>query len=824
MRISLQARAIAERPSGRAREVARQTKLPRRYGRVLITSAYMVVGAVGGGVYAQAVAGRPDLFTIGLAALGGVAAGYLVVAVPQLAIHFLLKQWYRLLSRRWQQIEEDRAERAVRALQERQDDPRALADLGIAHYLLGAAHQAVDYMTQACQQAGESPDLLNALAAAEAAQGHWEQAAATLSSAVQLQADHAPTLSNLGTLLATIPAGSELEAYLSSALPAGGARAMNNLAVREIRAGNTQEALAHLEQALARQPHYPHPQANLGVLAFAKGDLQAATVNLAAAAQFGGNDPDILSNLGGVLAKGGDWVRAAAVLRLARRLAPRYVSAAVNEGCVQIELGRYHEAIEGLPTVPADEPLAAFVWHNIAWAYAALGEYKQAREYELKAADARPTDPDIYTTLGCIEWELGDHQQARAHFQYVLEVEPESFQAAINLARAEIAAGHLREALQILEGLQPDHPDDVQLTFDLGVAHLMNAVRLRKDDMNPTEQRLFLYAVDSSIGAFERNLANDQGMAAESQLNLGLAHYLRENYDIAAHQCQQALKLLPEDTQIHLCAGTALAQEAARVQEHHEGAPGALAPPARRLLRQARVHLRKAAEDTQAGPDVFCNLGLVCYQLDEFEEAVKALRRFVQVESGAEAHNNLALVYGRQGLQVYRRSRVGRLADEIKSNPLVDQARRLLSTAIHYFSEALRIDHLNPVMHSNIGLAYMLRNRPTDVERALDHWQLMRRAGGEWAERQFERLMQFVHSQETAKAEFHDVHMALRPVSIPEFISGLPPLMGDLVYVVEPMMDRGQWELEATDPNVQFALRARRRVAELQHRLQRLAV
>ena len=66
--------------------------------------------------------------------------------------------------------------------------------------------------------------------------------------------------------------------------------------------------------------------------------------------------------------------------------------------------------------------------------------------------------------------------------------------------------------------------------------------------------------------------------------------------------------------------------------------------------------------------------------------------------------------------------------------------------------------------------------------------------------------------------------MALRRIDIIESTNGLPPRMGELMYVVEPVMDYGQWELEATDPDLQVALHARHKVFTLQQRLWWLAV
>ncbi len=146
---------------------------------------------------------------------------------------------------------------------------------------------------------------------------------------------------------------------------------------------------------------------------------------------------------------------------------------------------------------------------------------------------------------------------------------------------------------------------------------------------------------------------------------------------------------------------------------------------------------------------------------------------------------------------------------------MLNQARQLLSTAVHYFNEAIRLKQLDPVLHSNIGLAYMLRNAPKDVEHALRHWQIMRRGGGEWAERRFQQMLSVMHSDETARAEFDDVTMALRPIDSAECIICLPPRVGPPMYAVTPIIDRVGWQLETSDPNLQQALSAHQRLQQL---------
>jgi len=193
------------------------------------------------------------------------------------------------------------------------------------------------------------------------------------------------------------------------------------------------------------------------------------------------------------------------------------------------------------------------------------------------------------------------------------------------------------------------------------------------------------------------------------------------------------------------------------------------------------------------------------------------------MENSVAANNSLALAFAKQGQEFAHQFHIKRTAGQSGADTM-GKARQLISTAIHYFSQALKVEPKNPVLHRNIGLAYMLRNNPEDMEKALNHWQLMRQAGDEWAERQFASMMQVMQTQQSAKAEFHDAGRALRQIPAFKYIRRLPPVMGRPLFVVEPVMDHGQWELKATHPDLRVALRARSKLLRINERLQRLVV
>ncbi len=824
MRLSSRTRLMIEMRAGYAGSDAEQVRLPRRLIWLWIAVISGVVGAGGGLLLARDAAGVLSPIVIGVAVVGGGGLGYLLLVICRALVRLFSAWWYEIRVGRFQRTFHSNIEDALQDLRRRRSDPQALTDLAIVLYLRGDNEEAFSHLQQVQQLGDPSACFYDVLTVVQAARGNWQGAVTALLASLETTAtDGDASTANVANLLARLPQDFDSEQALGDLITSTDVRALNNIAVHEIEAGGSSAAHEWLQQCLEQRPNYPYALANIGVLRFREGKLQEAARHMDAAARLGHNAPDFLSNLGGVLGVGGDLNGAEYILRLARKLNPAHLATTVNQGCLCVATGRYESALERLHGEYEDDLIDTVAGHARAVAHAGIGAYEAAQECARQAHDTRPDDPEIATTLGTTYWQLGQYSEARNLFEMVRERVPERLAASINLARGEIADGRPRQALEILRELRDEGEDDLQLTFDVGVVHLMSAVAYDKDDATRTEQLLFASALDMSIEAFEACTKAASGVVGEAHFNLGLAYYLRDDYKLAANHFLQAAKLLPQDPQTSFCVGTVLAFAAQKTQEERGSRPGQLTSRAAVLFKKARAQLQKATEAQRPTADVFCNLGLICYRLGDYDQATAAFRRFLQMEPGAESNNNVAIVYAWQGHEAHHRAERSHWLPDARKKTLKDEAQGMFSRAIHYFYEALRTEALNPVLHCNVGLAYMLRNQRHDVERAMDHWQHMREAGGEWAAVQFRSMMEVVDSEETAKVQFMDSGLAMHPIDVTGAVIGLPPLLGRVGYVVLPVMDGGQWQLQAVDSRVQVSLVLHNRLARAKQRMHAMA-
>ena len=125
----------------------------------------------------------------------------------------------------------------------------------------------------------------------------------------------------------------------------------------------------------------------------------------------------------------------------------------------------------------------------------------------------------------------------------------------VNLARALVERNRFAEALEILRALAPDHPDQTDVRFLLGLA----AVRGSQTRGLPDEEREAL--LDEAIAAF-RSILIRRPELVRVRLELGLAFYFKEEDNLAREHFERALVGKPPKT---------LVENVTRLIEGHSG-------------------------------------------------------------------------------------------------------------------------------------------------------------------------------------------------------------------------------------------------------------
>ncbi len=805
-------------------ETAWAIYLPRRRTRWLYRLLAFILGAGAGFSYSRFVVDDAStLWMIALSALGAVL-GYVLVLMPAAVVITSRRMVVSLaVSRRASSLRKalERVMGGAREiLEDDNEDLAAWERLGIAALLNGEEQRAVAAFERAGTPSSNGRSSVNrAVALAEtreleaATELMLKGAAATDTAAV---AHH-----NLGVLMSRHPRQHVIDRVLESIDRVEAPSVLSNLGAWELARGNIDLAERYLTQAVEDDPAAVAPHANLALVSYRHGRVKEAVEQLHEASYLDPMNPTIANDLGAMLCAAGRPLVAARVLSRAALLAPSSPEVQLNRGCIRLNLGQYGDALESFMDPLVRNRYPALAAHNAALALIALGRLEAAREEIEWGLERAPGDPGLLNNVGCVTWVEGD-DAGMIEIMSGLEDESEPG-AALNLAAARIGGGRPDEALEMLERLRERGVRDPLVSFYRGLALLAKSTTLYRPRMSRRQRGQFFEALHRCVRPFNAAASSAGGGLAEAQVNLALYHYLRMNFAEAADGFIAATKAFPENGFLNFCAGTSLVEDARLVQAEREGGDE-LVGRAKELLRRAKRHLEAAVDFGEVTADVFCNLGMCAYDLGDTEGAMSAFKRMVQLEDSADSNNNIAIVHAREGQELRHNARAASLVSRDRESDMLSRGGTHLSSALHYFLQALEHARDDSVLHGNIGLAYMLRNRGDDVEAALRHWQRMLTLGGAGAGKRYEELTALASGGQDKRAEFDQTLMEFRSLDPNRCMVTVPPRLSGARQALLPITEEMDWQFISDDPVVRDLLRQRDRLAGLKKRLTRLSI
>ncbi|MCK4343417.1 MAG: tetratricopeptide repeat protein [Phycisphaerae bacterium] len=141
----------------------------------------------------------------------------------------------------------------------------------------------------------------------------------------------------------------------------------------------------------------------------------------------------------------GRWRETLPPLTRLRELRPDDIDLLFEQAAILLRLRRSVEAVGILNTVVAEQPEHARAWFNLAVAHQALGHLGDAR-YAWDRTIALEPSPAAYAQRGVVLLDLHDWAAAVADFEAVLQAEPHTADATVNLALALWKLGRTDEA------------------------------------------------------------------------------------------------------------------------------------------------------------------------------------------------------------------------------------------------------------------------------------------------------------------------------------------------------------------------------------------
>lgn len=247
-------------------------------------------------------------------------------------------------------------------------------------------------------------------------------------------------------------------------------------------------------------------------------------------------DPKLTSihfNLAVALGRLSEYGAAADHLRIFLNAQPREPRARQLLGLCLTELGDFRGALPELEASYQLNPRDASILYSLAYATARAGNTDRAADL-LQRSEADPAQSKLIE--GLIEYRRGRFTEAKALFEGVLALKPDSVPALTALGRLELLNHNDADAIRLLEQALRGNPADAESTYQLGVLYDRNG------------------RTDEGVKQLRRAITL-RANYPDPHYHLGRIAMERKNYAAALAELELARRLLPDQEAIRMALG-----------------------------------------------------------------------------------------------------------------------------------------------------------------------------------------------------------------------------------------------------------------------------
>ncbi len=209
-------------------------------------------------------------------------------------------------------------------------------------------------------------------------------------------------------------------------------------------------------KAIALDPNLSTALNNLGSICRDRKERDRAIEYYQQAIDADSNNPEPLNNLGTTLTEHDRAEASIEPLKKALVINPNYADACCNLGLSMNALERYDEAIGYFQKSLTLRNKYVLAHIGLANAYREKNELTAAETETLNALAIEPDSIEVQTCAGDVYSAMGHDVEAREHFEYALQLEPENSHALMGIGHLEMEGGdmenaesHFRQALAV---------------------------------------------------------------------------------------------------------------------------------------------------------------------------------------------------------------------------------------------------------------------------------------------------------------------------------------------------------------------------------------
>ena len=485
-------------------------------------------------------------------------------------------------------------------------------------------------------------------------------------------------------------------------------------------------AIQEYHLALKTDPTSHSVKARLATLYTALGDMSNALRFASEASEGAHQDSQLLTQMAGILASGGQGERAVAMLDRAIEIEPTASDPYFTKGLLLLNLKRQQEAEHAIRAGLAQAPESAVGHYHLGRLLLDTGKTEEATASFDRAIAVNAGFEPAYLALASHYESHQDTNRAVAVLRkYLQGVNPKNRDIRHHIVRLHVAAKDFQGAKEELNELLADDPGDLdaqlRLALVLGeekqypqaIDQLNNILKARPAELKVRDYLGYLYEeakqVPQAIDAYTFNIKLDPSYI-EGHLHLGVLYYRLKRFPDAVTHLSDAIRLNPKQPEAHIILGLTYLQQ----EQFTE---------ASRAFEEGISHNPKSA-------DLHFNLGTAYDKLNRFDDVVRVMEAAIRLDPHhADALNYLGYSYAERGVKIEQALSLTRQAVALKPDNgyYVDSLgwaffkSGQLGEALTEIKRAAALVGDDPVIYEHLGDIYAKQHKLSEAREAWLH-------------------------------------------------------------------------------------------------------
>ena len=489
---------------------------------------------------------------------------------------------------------------------------------------------------------------------------------------------------------------------------------------------DTGSAIREYQLALRSDPSSVYIKSRLAVLYFSLGDMAHAIETADQLAQAGSRDGQLHIVMAGIYAKAGQSEKALRMYDRAIELDRAQSEAYFSKGVLLVNLKRLEEAErafeQGIER-SKDSPIGYYYLGRIE---IEAKQFDRAIRHLEQAIQINPHFEPAYMALAALYETQQDRTGAISVYRkYLQAINPQSKEMRHHLIRLFLQDKAYRDALNELDTLLREDPDDLDAQLRMGlvygelkeypkaIAQLTKILSARPAELRVRDYLGLMYEelkeYNKAIEAYQANL-KIQPTYADGHLHLGFLYYRLKQSAEAIPHLTEVVKQNPKQSDAYLLLGLTYLQS-----EQYA------------LASQA---FEEGIRYNPGNPDLLFNLGTVYDKLNRFDDVVRTMESALKLDpKHADTLNYLGYTYADRGMKIPEAVELTQRAVSLKPDngyyvdslawALFKMGR--LEDAKSEITKAATLVKDDPVIYEHLGEIYLKQNLRIEAKEAWLH-------------------------------------------------------------------------------------------------------